>query len=101
MRPSADFWARLRKRLARREKFSKDAERDPFFYTGESVSALRDRPAASFRDVIERSLTAWREDPLARRIVSLTTQFSIGRGFRITAEDPRSDRLLHDFWSTR
>lgn len=98
MRPSADIFARLRKRLGRREKFSKDAERDPFFYTGESVSTLRDRPAASFRDVIERSLTAWREDPLARRIVSLTTQFSIGRGFRIAAEDPHSDRLLHDFW---
>lgn len=90
--------SRLRKRFARRERFAASAERDPFFYPGESVSAIRDRPAAGFRDVIERSLAAWREDPLARRIVCLTTQFSVGRGFRISSDDPQADRLLHEFW---
>lgn len=98
MRASADLISRLRKLFARRQKFANNDERDPFFYPGESVSAVRDRPAAGFRDVIEKSLAAWREDPLARRIVSLTTQFSVGRGFRISADDPRADRLLHEFW---
>ena len=98
MRPSGKLIDRLRKRFARREQFANYDVRDAFFYPGESVSAVRDRPSADFRDVIEKSLTAWREDPLARRIVSLTTQFSVGRGFRIAADDPQADRLLHEFW---
>lgn len=98
MRPSVKIIDRLRKRFARREQFARHEERDPFFYAGESVSTIRDRPAAGFRDVIEKSLTAWREDPLARRIVTLTTQFSIGRGFRVKADDPLADQLIHEFW---
>ncbi|MBQ6508835.1 MAG: hypothetical protein IJI07_05110 [Flexilinea sp.] len=98
MRLSNSWIGRLRKRFARREQFANGNVRDPFFYPGESVSTVRDRPAAGFRDVIEKSLAAWREDPLARRIVCLTTQFSVGRGFRISADDPRADQLLREFW---
>ena len=78
--------------------FADGDPRDSFFYPGEEVTGLRDRPSAGFRNVIERSLYVWREDPLARRIVSLTTQFSVGRGFRVSADDPQSDHLIRSFW---
>ncbi|MBQ6503674.1 MAG: hypothetical protein IJI57_07155 [Flexilinea sp.] len=73
--------------------------RDNFFFPGESAACLRDRSTGNFRSIIEESLEAWRSDPLARRIVSLTTQFSVGRGFRIGADDPAADEFLHEFWT--
>ena len=73
-------------------------ERDPFFFPGESMLAARDRTEAGFRGIIDESLAAWRNDPLARRIVNLTTQFSIGRGFRVEVDRPACDEFLHEFW---
>lgn len=70
---------------------------DPFF-VGEETGSRRDRSYAQYRNLIDEALHVWRDDPLARRIVSLTTQFSIGRGFRISADDPATERFLLDFW---
>ncbi len=94
MKPSNRLLESLRARFSRR----RDPDEAEFFYPGESTAALRDRGTADFRSVIEESLQAWREDPLARRIVSLTTQFAVGRGFRIGAEDPNADALIREFW---
>ena len=98
MNLSADIFGRIRKVFSRGYRRDDPESEDGFFLTGESVSAVRDRTAADFRSVIECGLQAWREDPLARRIVSLVTQFSIGRGFRFKADDPGADALLHEFW---
>lgn len=97
MNRPADFFTRVRK-VFRRRQFSEKQDPDPVFYVGESSAGPRDRTAADFRSVIDRSLRAWRENALARRIVSLTTQFSVGRGFRLSADDPASEQLLHEFW---
>jgi hypothetical protein len=40
-------------------------------------------------------------NPLAHRIVEHTTNYVIGDGVTISAEDPKVERLLHDFWSDR
>ena len=99
MKQSNKILDRLRRRFFREdERRSPSPEQDPFFYIGESSNTQRDRPEAGFRTIIDESLKAWRDDPLARRIVNLTTQFSIGRGFRITADDQESDAFLHEFW---
>lgn len=44
------------------------------------------------------ALRDWRENPLARRIVSLTTQYVIGNGIRFEADDAATDAFLHVFW---
>lgn len=97
MKKPRNFFSRLRRVL-----FSADPggrpPADDFFIPGERAASQRDRSPANFRNVIEMSLDAWRTDPLARRIVSLTTQFSVGRGFRIAADDPAADEFLHEFW---
>lgn len=97
MKPSRNLFKALRRRFTSEEPAGRE-EKDNFFYPGESFAGLRDRSYAGFRDVIEKSLAMWREDPLARRIVNLTTQFSVGRGFVITADDPSSEAFLHRFW---
>ena len=97
MKQPHEFFRRLRKRFAQ-NRTDRPAEEDNFFIPGETPAAFRDRVPADFRTVIEQSLIAWREDPIARRIVNVTTQFSIGRGFRIAADDPGTDEFLHEFW---
>lgn len=91
------FFTRLRRSLFGTRPVPQEI-RDNFIFPGESAASLRDRPAGDFRITIAQSLEAWRSDPLARRIVSLTTQFSVGRGFRIGADDRAADEFLHEFW---
>lgn len=45
------------------------------------------------------SLRAWYENPLARRIVSLTTQYVVGRGVAFQVSDPETERFLRSFWN--
>ena len=97
MKQSPDFFTRVRDLFSRKTD-QPDQPRDDFFIAGESVSTVRDRPLSNYRVTIEKCLEAWREDALARRIVNVTTQFSIGRGFRISADDPIVDDFLHEFW---
>ena len=97
MKPSFNLFSFFRKRFSG-EKNDTPQETDSTFISGESFTGLRNRTQANYRNVIDQSLTAWRDDPLARRIVSLTTQFSVGRGFRIHADSPASDDFLHEFW---
>ena len=97
MNSPRNFFTRLRRYLFSSRSLSREFN-DNFIYPGDNNVSLRDRPQANFRSIIDQSLEAWRCDPLARRIVSLTTQFSVGRGFRIGADDPASDDFLHEFW---
>lgn len=92
-----DLFSALRKRFAGNSGGMAE-ETDNFFNTAESTSTIRDRSRAKYRNIIDDSLRAWRDDPLSRRIVCLTTQFSIGRGFRISADSPQVDALIHEFW---
>ena len=95
MKRSNNIISRLRSFFSRNGKGT-ERTHENIFYPGESPTSFRDRPLADYRTTIEKSLKAWREDPLARRIVNLTTQFSIGRGFRIHADDPAVDDFLNE-----
>ncbi len=97
MRPLRDLLTGIRKRLSR--DLYQNSGDDGFFYPGESSTAPRDRSFPVFRNVIEGSLRAWREDALARRIVSLMTQYSVGRGFLISADDLRAEKIIYEFWN--
>ena len=70
------------------------------FYTDCSTAYNnRDRSEPELRAIIEESLRMWRNNPLARRIVTLTTQYVVGRGITFKAEHEREDKLLHEFWN--
>lgn len=75
------------------------AQDDNVFYDGINNSGLRDRAQGNFYNVIEASLMAWRENPLARRIVNLQTQYVIGEGIQIECDDERALSAIRDFWN--
>ena len=61
----------------------------------------RDRFEYDRAFVLEQCLEAWRESPLARRIVELTSQYVVGNGFDIKIKDVRTREFIHAFWNHR
>lgn len=61
----------------------------------------RDRYTYDRTEILEQSLTAWRANPLARRIVELTSQYVVGGGLTINCKDDRASKFFHDFWFHR
>lgn len=78
---------------------SKISNDDNVFYDGINGNAFRDRAPGSFQNVIEMSLLAWREDPLARRIVNLTTQYVLGEGIQIESTDDHALDFILEWWN--
>lgn len=64
-------------------------------------SQPRDRDAYDRQEVLQDSLEAWRFNPLARRIVELTTQYATGGGLKATCPNPTNQRFLDQFWGHR
>ena len=61
----------------------------------------RDRLEYDRAAILEQCLDAWRENPLARRIVELTSQYVIGGGFDIECNDDLTRAFLEQFWTHR
>lgn len=74
------------------------AETDDTFSIGTAYGQKpRDRNDYDRKLVLEKSLRAWRLNPLARRIVQLTTDYVIGKGFTIEAEK-KAKEVFTNFW---
>lgn len=61
----------------------------------------KDRYAWNRADILRDALLAWRENPLARRIVGLTSQYVVGGGLSIASEDEGTDNFLQEWWKHR
>lgn len=61
----------------------------------------RDRFAYDREEILRDALEAWRLNPLARRIVSLTSEYVVGGGLRIEADDPATNDFLQEWWDHR
>ncbi len=61
----------------------------------------RDRLSFDREELLRQSLEAWRVNPLARRIVGLTTQYVVGGGVSISCKHGGTSRFLDAFWSHR
>ena len=77
------------------------AENDQTFTLGasSSVAERRDRLSCDRAEVLEQALEAWRINPLARRIVGLTTQYVVGGGLSLRCRHEPTARFLDRFWS--
>ena len=58
---------------------------------------FRDRLNYDRQNILTQAITAWRSNPIARRIIELTTEFSVGTGFTFTAPKTIED-YLYKFW---
>lgn len=77
-------------------------ETENTFYVGTTALATdRDRPAYSREEILQQCIDAWRYNPLARRIVELTTQYAVGNGFNLSCEDGRVKAFIDEFWNHR
>jgi len=58
---------------------------------------FRDRLNYDRQKILTQAITAWRSNPIARRIVEITTEFVLGDGFSFSA--PKNvEKILREFW---
>jgi len=79
------------------------AETDPFFTLGaRSLSnSDRDRYNTDRDELLSQSLDAWRLNPLARRIVELTSEYVVGAGIALSCRHEATSKFLDQFWNHR
>lgn len=77
------------------------AETDATFLLGASPagSSERDRLTPNRQEVFEQALEAWRVNPIARRLVELTTQYVVGGGIAIQCKHEPTAAFLRQFWN--
>lgn len=61
----------------------------------------RDRREYDREEVLADALEAWRNNPLARRIVGLTGQYVVGGGMAIESKHARTHAFLAEWWGHR
>lgn len=85
-----------------RQVMSALKETDETFVLGRSVTdSDRDRLPYDRENLLKLALEAWRENPLARRIVGLTTQYVVGNGLRPSCKHQSTEKFLKEFWDHR
>ncbi len=92
------FGAEIRRQAHAMEHTRLAAETDATFLIGARAGGRYDRPFGDRQSVLEQSLEAWRVNPLARRLVELTTQYVVGSGIRVRCKHPATARFLKAFW---
>jgi len=71
-------------------------ETDDTFKIGTAYgSSFRDRFSYDRNKILKDALLQWRINPIARRIVELTTSFVIGKGVEFSSD---GENILLDFW---
>lgn len=61
----------------------------------------RDRHSFERQQVLADCLDAWRFNPLARRIVELTSQYAVGGGMVVSCRDVATQVFIEAFWKHR
>jgi len=65
------------------------------------ASQPRDRDVYDRQQVLQDSLDAWRFNPLARRIVELTSQYATGGGLKASCAHSSTQNFIDQFWEHR
>jgi hypothetical protein len=72
---------------------------DGFYEHPAGLSLPRERYTADRMDLLRQSLEAWQSNPLARRVVELTSQYVVGGGISLTSPQPTVSQFLQSWWS--
>ncbi len=67
----------------------------------DGAAGPQDKKWWDLRDDFEDALEAWRTNPLAFRIVSLTTDYVVGNGIQVTSPVHYVDKFIGDLWTHR
>ncbi len=82
----------------RRETLSVSVS-DGFIERPSGTILQRERYSHDRLEILQASLEAWQSNPLARRIVGLTSQYVVGGGIRIGSSHPETDHFLREWWN--
>jgi len=69
--------------------------------TRSATQSDRDRYTYDRAEILAQSLEAWRTNPLARRIVELTSQYVVGGGLTINCKHAGASKFFSEFWNHR
>ena len=72
-----------------------DGVDQPTFSSGTEI----DKSWADLHDEILESRDAWRDNPMARRVVGLTTAYVVGTDMAATTTENKLKKFLDEFWS--
>ena len=87
---------------ALRQQLAVIENQDTFLVGTRSLSQSdRDRFSYDREEILSQSLEAWRVNPLARRIVELTTQYIVGGGLTVNCKGDPEAKFLDKFWNHR
>jgi hypothetical protein len=59
----------------------------------------RERHDFEREDVLRDAMQAWRDNPLARRIIELTSEYVIGGGIQVSCEHEATHAFIQAFWN--
>ena len=78
-------------------------ETDATFTVGSRLAgaASFERADADREEILAQALEAWRVNPLARRMVELTTQYVLGGGVALSCKQRATAAFLDQFWRHR
>ncbi len=62
-------------------------------------SATLDRYPVDRSEILRQAFEAWQTNPLARRIVELTSQYVVGGGIRVSSKDEAANDFLRAWWT--
>ncbi len=95
------LWDMVSGRTAKRAQLATD--NDNYFTVGATSwnSNERDRYDYDREAMLEQALEAWRVNPLARRMVELTTQYVVGAGLRVRSDHKETHSFIDTWWNHR
>ncbi len=67
----------------------------------DNTEGSRDRYTYDREFYLREALSAWRVNPLARRIVELNTQYVVGGGISLNCKHTETHKFLQDWWTHR
>ena len=87
------------KDLIHRELEAARIDRDDDQFRAFNIGDIRDIPFATHQENIQNSTLAYRQNPMAFRIIELTTSYVLGGGATLEAEDLAVQKFLDDWWN--
>jgi hypothetical protein len=96
------FGGVIQKEVARRVRLA-ISESDSTFLVGAAAAGetRRDRLAYDRAEIYADALQAWQVNPLARRIVELTSQYVVGGGIALNCKHAGTAQFVDAFWNHR
>lgn len=91
------FFERFRPKPAAKALSAVTSRVDDSDFSG-SYGGSHDYSAAQLVDLYNDALTAWRKNPIANRIIAITTDYTIGDAINVYSSNKKVDRFIKEFW---